>query len=238
MDKVILSKTQLKELRDFIDSRGFHDPIVIMEILDHFACKVEEKMTDNPNLPFTDAMYEAHADFGRMGFWYIAAKAEKEQMYHGSKTFARHFKKLVFNPLNVVLMILAGLLFFNLYVQIQPLEWGILEGADFMKWAYLLVYVIAFIVIFRRIPKVYKQNHMYSGTSNYLLNNKYSWAFYWMVMILPGRPGTASVTGFGIFAAVVLVFLCVHSIAYYRTVNSMINHYNTVQEAFAGLSEQ
>ena len=42
MDKLTLTKQQLKELKKFINSRGFREPLIVMEILDHFACLVEE----------------------------------------------------------------------------------------------------------------------------------------------------------------------------------------------------
>ena len=47
MDSKVLSQEQLKELVRFIHSRGFREPAVVLEILDHFACKVEELLAAN-----------------------------------------------------------------------------------------------------------------------------------------------------------------------------------------------
>lgn len=238
MDKVTLTKKQLAELKEFIDTRGFHDPVVIMEILDHFACKVEEKMTENPNLPFLDAMYEAHADFGRMGFWYIAAKAEKEQMHIGNKTYAKNFKSLIFNPIYLGLLALGGFAFYKLYILLQPFEWWIFVGADLLRWSYVLIYIIGLFIVVRRIPKVYKRNYMGTGTTNYLLHDRFSWLIFCLVIIVPGRPpGESSIVGYAVFCSVVFVYLCVHFITYYRTVSDMVNHYNAVHNAFSELSE-
>lgn len=68
MDKIILDKEQLTTLTHFIWKRGFREPDIVQEILDHFACKVEEVMADEPKLNLQEAMYKAHESFGVMGF--------------------------------------------------------------------------------------------------------------------------------------------------------------------------
>lgn len=73
MDKMKLSQEQLKELRYFIYKRGFREPEVMMEILDHFACKVEDKLSAKPGMSLEEAMKEAHNEFGYNGFYSIKA---------------------------------------------------------------------------------------------------------------------------------------------------------------------
>ncbi|MCY4780887.1 hypothetical protein ORI89_14605 [Sphingobacterium sp. UT-1RO-CII-1] len=63
-----LSKEELKLLVRFIQKRGFVELDIQLEILDHFACKVEEILSEEPNLALSDAMARAHASFGVMGF--------------------------------------------------------------------------------------------------------------------------------------------------------------------------
>lgn len=63
-----LNKTELKELLAFIEHKGYTFVDVQLEILDHFACKVEELMTENPTLNLQGAMVQAHQSFGAMGF--------------------------------------------------------------------------------------------------------------------------------------------------------------------------
>jgi hypothetical protein len=77
MDKVVLNKEQLKELKWFIHSRGFLQPLVVMEILDHFACMVEDMMQEDKELTLKQAMIKAHASLGVMGFRPIADAVEK-----------------------------------------------------------------------------------------------------------------------------------------------------------------
>lgn len=63
-----LSKQQLAQIREFINKKGFTYIDVQMEILDHVASQVEEKMTNNPELKFADAVNETHKSFGVLGF--------------------------------------------------------------------------------------------------------------------------------------------------------------------------
>lgn len=76
MDKMKLSQEQLKELRYFIYKRGFREPEVMMEILDHFACKVEDKLSAKPGMSLEEAMKEAHNEFGYNGFYSIKASLD------------------------------------------------------------------------------------------------------------------------------------------------------------------
>lgn len=63
-----LTTAQLGEIKTFINKRGFKQFDLQMEILDHVACKVEEKMTDNPEMSFEKALLQTHAEFGVFGF--------------------------------------------------------------------------------------------------------------------------------------------------------------------------
>ena len=65
MDNLTLDNGQLYPLIAFINKRGFHEPLMIVEILDHFACKVEEKMNQAPGISLEAAMAAAHDDFWR-----------------------------------------------------------------------------------------------------------------------------------------------------------------------------
>lgn len=68
MHKMTLSEAQLLELKHFIEHRGIKELDVIHEVLDHFACMVEELMEANPNLNFQEAIQKAHRTFGQSGF--------------------------------------------------------------------------------------------------------------------------------------------------------------------------
>ncbi|GGG87456.1 hypothetical protein GCM10007415_21510 [Parapedobacter pyrenivorans] len=63
-----LNKQQLKQLRAFIRQQGFTAIDLQMEIIDHVACSIEEKMGENPAATFGQALKQTHAEFGVFGF--------------------------------------------------------------------------------------------------------------------------------------------------------------------------
>jgi len=63
-----LSKQQLEHLRPFIRQQGFTAVDLQMEIIDHVACSIEEKMGEDPAVTFEEALQQTHAEFGVFGF--------------------------------------------------------------------------------------------------------------------------------------------------------------------------
>jgi hypothetical protein len=63
-----LNKEQLHQIKELIAQIGFNGVDVQMEILDHVASSVEDKMDENPLLSFDVAVSETHKSFGIMGF--------------------------------------------------------------------------------------------------------------------------------------------------------------------------
>lgn len=108
MDKMKLSQEQLKELRYFIYKRGFREPEVMMEILDHFACKVEDKLNSKPNISLEEAMKEAHNEFGYNGFYSIKASLDVFTRRRYKNIYWSQVKYVLRNiPLMVVLVSLG-----------------------------------------------------------------------------------------------------------------------------------
>ncbi len=63
-----LSQEQLTAIRQFISKRGFTAIDLQLEIIDHVACRVEDKLRENPALCFEQALQQTHAEFGVHGF--------------------------------------------------------------------------------------------------------------------------------------------------------------------------
>jgi hypothetical protein len=63
-----LSKSDLQQIKDFISKRGFTEPDLQMEIIDHVACRAEALMSTDQNLSLQQAIKLTHAEFGVMGF--------------------------------------------------------------------------------------------------------------------------------------------------------------------------
>ncbi|RKR82294.1 hypothetical protein BDD43_2470 [Mucilaginibacter gracilis] len=63
-----LTAQQINHIKLFIAKRGFTYPDVQLEIIDHVASRVEELMTESPELNLDEAIGITHAEFGVMGF--------------------------------------------------------------------------------------------------------------------------------------------------------------------------
>ena len=116
MDKPKLSRDQLLQLVIYIKRRGFTQTLVIAEILDHFACKVEEKMAAYPGISLERAMTDAHADFGISGFAPIVSAFQGSLKKRYADIYKAQVKKTLMKPIPVVLSVLAYLAFYNGYL--------------------------------------------------------------------------------------------------------------------------
>jgi hypothetical protein len=63
-----LTTDQITEIKRFINSRGFTHIEVEMEILDHVASAIEEKLDKDPQKTIQQAISEVHSGFGPLGF--------------------------------------------------------------------------------------------------------------------------------------------------------------------------
>lgn len=63
-----LNNQQLDAIKAFIAKRGFTQADLQLELLDHVASRVEEKLGENPALGFDAALSETHREFGVFGF--------------------------------------------------------------------------------------------------------------------------------------------------------------------------
>ncbi len=120
MDKIVLNSEQLQQLRKFINSRGFKDELVVNEILDHFACKVEEELAKDPRIDLQVAMQNAHRSFGALGFYVIQANFEKNTRSRYRKLYWQSIK-LLLRPKYLVGFVGAWFAVFKVY------DWSILH---------------------------------------------------------------------------------------------------------------
>ncbi len=113
MDNLTLNKEQLYQLISFINKRGFHEPLMIVEILDHFACKVEEKMNQISGISLDAAMTAAHDDFCPLGFVPIAKAYEANIKKKYKAVYRAQFKSNLSNPFYIITALLISLLFYK-----------------------------------------------------------------------------------------------------------------------------
>lgn len=129
MDKRILTPEELEQMKTFIVSRSqrFAEPLVLLEIIDHFACKTEELLHEDPTLPFATALQKAHHSFGVKGFAPIATACEKRLYGQYKRAHQEAQRKLLFSPHGLGLLA-TGLLVSQLDYRLPRLGISFLDG--------------------------------------------------------------------------------------------------------------
>jgi len=189
MDKVTLNKEQLFRLIGFIEKRGFHTPLVIVEILDHFACKVEEKMKAGPKLTLDEAMAAAHYDFGVMGFAPIATAFEANVKKKYKTIYRDERKKVLANPVYVLVALLTAFLFYKGYNWAEMNNYRHLFGFNDVAFLLYLAMLTAIVSVLLKFKPNRKQPDPIIAAIIY----RDWWVFMLIVGISfqPGRPGSA-----------------------------------------------
>ncbi|WP_118950650.1 hypothetical protein [Taibaiella helva] len=145
MDKKILTAAELARLRQFISTRSsrFAEPALLMELTDHFACKVEELLQHDSRLSLDEAMAQAHRSFGVKGFAPLAEAFEKG-VYQRYKTWYRREQKQFLLSLHFPGMILLGLLAGKLFLALSQRHLlqeglGLLLGAELLYGSLIFI---------------------------------------------------------------------------------------------------
>lgn len=234
MDKLTLTTGQLKELKKYIESRGFREPLIVMEILDHFACLVEEKMQADPRLTLAEAMQQAHTGFGVRGFKSLADAADNERNKKFTKVFKTKLRALVFNPLAAITIVLFAIFCYRAYSWVLPFQGGWFNGAYAVSFNFIIIYAVGMIAINRQVPdRAARYNSGYAS----LANNGYSWIIFVLVMTFPKYPYPAiAVWPFALGASLLTTYLVVHIIAQYRTVVHVVKQNRHIADMYMELS--
>lgn len=230
MDKVTLTKEQLTILKRFIESRGFREPLIVMEVLDHFACLVEEKLHANPSMPLEDAMREAHASFGVMGFKTLADAADRERNKMYNKVFKKHLKKFFTSPLQLVFVLLWGVFIYKLYHLVQPLNWGWpFEGAKILSMAMMVIYFAGSMAVLWKMPDV---NKRYRSAYGGLWDNGYSWVLFLVMMNFPSYTGEKWLWLFATIAGVFAIAIVAILIVQFQAMTEFTNRDKYIRDSY------
>jgi len=232
MNKVVLTKAQLKILADYIARRGFTDPVVVMEILDHFACKVEEKMAQYPSYSFEEAMYKAHEEFGVRGFQPIAAEFEKAIAKKYKMQMRDQLKKIFTSPLYIAIFLALAVVFYKGLYTTAPHPGTFVEGAnDFVFWAGI-VYFGVFLAVRWNVFR--KPKSLVRGSLGAMSN--YWYVPFAMNFIAPPKhlAGNSAIV-YSVAFSIYMVFLIAREIAMFRIIRTAEkdiaeadNNYNAV----------
>lgn len=113
MDKITLNEEQITLLKDYIRKRGFTHPVEIQEILDHFACKVEELLQQHPDYTFQNALHKAHTSFGVKGFAPIVQTLQDNLSAQYKSYYYHSLKKQFLSPITLIFLFLLGVAVFR-----------------------------------------------------------------------------------------------------------------------------
>lgn len=138
----MLQKEELRVLKDYIEKRSqrFSEPAILMEILDHFACKVEELRQQEPHLSLDEAMLQAHASFGVRGFAPLADQAQSS-LYQRYRKISMREMKAILQSYQVLFLISVGLLSYRVLSLLYPLlpQTSLFRILDIPLLVYLLL---------------------------------------------------------------------------------------------------
>lgn len=132
-----LNKEQLNEIKTFISKNGIKYLDVQMEILDHVASGIEERMAANMKLTFEEALKQTHASFGIFGFGRVEDSIVNAMNKKYNRIFWKTFSSF-FNYKYVLLVLLFGFLIY---------EAQILVNDYFQFLAYFLCFNLLIIVL-------------------------------------------------------------------------------------------
>lgn len=176
MDKIKLNEEQITLLKDYIRKRGFVHPVEIQEILDHFACKVEELLQQHPDYTFQNALHKAHTSFGVKGFAPIVQTLQDNLSAQYKSYYYHSLKKQLLSPLTILFLFLLGVALFRLLT--IPI---IIQNSYFNTYVMgaMLLFFISISIIasggnLKKLRNNYYHQHCHFGLSwTYLLCSYY-----------------------------------------------------------------
>ena len=182
-NKVVLNKEQLKILKKYIHSRGFQQPYVVMELLDHFACMVEERLTEHPELSLEEAMNKAHASLGVLGFRHITDAAEKGYSRAYNKMIKTNILEVLKTPVYVTTLLLAGVLHYLLYHRLAIVNLLGLNATWFFSMFNYMILLSGRLFILFSTPRKHREALQIKSSGLSL-----AWIYVMLVIIMPEYP--------------------------------------------------
>ena len=229
MDKVTLTTEQLKELKFFIYTRGFREPEVQAEILDHFACKVEEKLAKEPRLDLNTAMREAHAEFGYSGFLSIKVSLDLSTRRKYKHIYWQEVKKMLMSPLYLILIMVLG------YGVHEGSVWADVNkvydfiGGNLVRSSIWLLMLLVLIGRFIKLKSLKKRNSYYMRMANSI--NTMPFIILWIVFppTSPSKPEKEMILKAAFFTFFIMWF-AIDYLASYKMLRMAEQDYKEFEE--------
>lgn len=102
-----LSQDELQTIVSFIQKRGFTYIDVQTEVLDHVACRVEDMISEDPELNLDAAIQKTHSEFGIFGFSTVEDGVISGLTKKYNRLFWRTFISFL-SPRYIFLVLFAG----------------------------------------------------------------------------------------------------------------------------------
>ena len=156
-----LSQAQLSAIKSFISKRGITYLDVQMEILDHVASAVEEKMNSSVTLSFDEALKQTHASFGIFGFGGVEDSIINNMSKKYNQTFWRIFRSF-FCFKYILLLLLAGVFSY------QALKYSIDYGLILLATMLVAMLFFAIRILIAQKNKGYNKYISFRLSATYL----------------------------------------------------------------------
>lgn len=219
MDKRILNQEELSLLQHFIKSRGFKDEGTIHEILDHFACKVEDILTEQPTLSVSEAMQKAHLSFGFRGFRNIEETYQNQLRSKVKTYYINQLKALTFKPLPF----LVGSLFFLFLLKLTT---NIFNGSipisglkEYFTWLVFGLFILIELYQLWQMPKGWRQHLSMQYAFNPIGYLGLPFSGYFLIFTHPENTlSNTKVLVLSIFFSLIILFQLLHFGARNKTI--------------------
>ncbi len=133
-----LSDDQIQQLFSFMEKKRVPYYDLQLELVDHMAERIEEAMSENPSLSFTQAIQKVYNDFGIFGFSTIVREKENQVYRRGQLLFWKEIRKLFGWP-KILTVAATG---FFLWQLSQWINMEILIPVFFSLWILLSVFLV------------------------------------------------------------------------------------------------
>ena len=154
-----LSQAEIHSLFSFIRKKYVRYKDVQVELVDHLACAIEERMGNDASVSFTKALYDIYGEFGIYGFAKIIEEKEKNLNSFWRKRIWRYFMEYFQLPKILGTTSAMALVFYI-----------VSSGLIFMPSIYLSMIIFIFVVI---VYICYQNYMMEDQMQEYLYSKSY-----------------------------------------------------------------
>ena len=157
-----LTKDHIAEIESFVRRKGIEYLDVQMEIIDHVASAVEEKLSSEPTLTFDEALKKAHLSFGIFGFSGMEDSIAKALGKKYNRIFWKQFRTL-FGPKYLLLIFLFGFLAYKFY------EWTEIDQNMVAIFLLATIMMVGLVVLFSLRFRGYNNLMVYRTSASYVM---------------------------------------------------------------------